>query len=251
MVRARFAGGCILTVFLLLASSIVWADLVVTKDGREYEGTIISEDKKELVIRIGEREITIAVEDVKKVTYREEPAEKTVKERAVDPDLLEKFYAQSLSITSGARGIGYGSGTAGSGGFSGGFASGSWVIWKGYHGVTKVSEAEFFRAAGRDDLAEKAVTYRSRARKWLIFGGVGFLGGVGMAVGGMHVMPLLIAGVITSNVGFWSGAFLGLIRLLKNAVDINTAAGVARVYNEKLLDELGINVPLSEIKPQF
>jgi len=205
MLGHRFAPASLLTACLLFLSSIGWADLVVTKDGREYEGTIISEDKEELVIRIGEREIALPAKDVTKITYREEPAAKAAKERAVDPDLLEKFYARSLSLTSGARGIGYGSGTAGSGGFSGGFASGSWVIWKGFHGVEKVSEADFFR----------------------------------------------VAGVITSNVGFWSGGFLGLIRLLKNAVDINTAARVARVYNEKILSELGIDVPLSEIKPQF
>lgn len=114
-----------------------------------------------------------------------------------------------------------------------------------------MTEADFFRAAGRGDLVEKAEKYRSQAKRWLVIGGVGFAGGVGMAIGGIGFSPLLVAGVITSNLGFWSGAFLGLIRILKNAVNINTAAGVARVYNEKLLRELGIDVPLSEIKPQF
>ncbi|TFG83534.1 MAG: hypothetical protein E4H20_05280 [Spirochaetales bacterium] len=235
-------------IVLCLGVASVWSDEIVTKDGKVYEGTVVSENATEVIIRIGSRDLTIAVKDIEKITYREEPGGKPVK---LDVDLLETFYAQSLSITSGARGAGYGAGSSS----GAGFISSSWVIWKGYSGFEKVNEPEFFRLAGRDDLAEKAEKYRKRATNWLIFGLAGFGGGIGMAVaselGEKPSVPLLIAGVVTANVGFWGGSIFGFLRLLRNGVDINTASGVARIYNEKLLKELDIDVPLNEIKPQF
>jgi len=239
---------------MLFLPTYGWSDTIITSDGREYHGTIISETEDEVIIKIGTREISVPTSMVVKIVYSEDSTIAVEKEvqPSVDPDMLEAFYAQSLSITSGRRGFGYGTGSVSTyGGASLAAISGSWAVWKGFHGSMKVKEAEFFHIAGRDDLAEKAERYHSRTKRRLIISGTAYLGGIVLALAGMDSAPLFGTGIVLGIVGGYSFIFLGIIPSMKSAVDINSAAGAARVYNERLLLEVGITVPLNEIKPQF
>ena len=247
MKKLRLSIIIALTVAVFSIATHGWCDKVITKDGREYEGIIISEDEEKVVIQIGEREITIAEEDIEKITYRVESAAATEEEKqaAVEPELLEKFYGESLTITSGGRSVGYGTVT----GSDVLVSTSSWTIWKGYHGFEQVAEADFFRIAGREDLAEMSVQYRAKARNWLIFGVAGFGGGIVLAAVSSGEMPLLITGVLLSNFGFWTGSIV-LVSITGNFSETVSLIGGIIGMVIGILAALGPTIVIKYYKPK-
>ena len=108
----------------------------------------------------------------------------------------------------------------------------TWTKWSAYKGFDRISESEFYKIAGYEDLAYKAKK-RENSGKFLTWSGLG------MGVGGCIIMLAtmdyesdtpIIVGALTSIVGF-SLMYGGIGVNASNLTPYSTAHSIADEYN--------------------
>jgi len=146
-------------------------------------------------------------------------------QKDLTPAQLKEYNKKKITLDIQRKGMGsYGSGS---------ISYASWTKWNANQGFKKIKESEFYSIAGYDDMALKAKKRETRGK-------VFFLGGIGLAVGGLALMLV----DSDSNTPLYVGASAALVGVVfeywgvgiktNNMQPYGVASGIADEYNLSL-----------------